>query len=238
MFHYTQKNVCFVLAGGLSISGLWVNLLAVSEELLELMWGGEHLCSGLHQLLQVGPGLVQAILPLGDSGGVWVAAVDHLVHHLVHRVHLPLSCGACFCPKFSEPLLQHLHATRPKKDLAQGLWAINSNISFFKYLAFYVTDCNMFQVLAKLSGAGDSLSLWDPLLQRLHLLFQLVEPVLLFQLGLLLLHQVLQGDVEPVDVRLLLSNLLAENRKPWLALMSRVINITHYSNASRNLKCQ
>lgn len=74
------------------------------------------------------------------------------------------------------------------------------------------TDRDVLQVLAELSGAGYSLSLRDPLLQSLHLLLQLVEPVLLLQLGLLLLHQVLQGDIEPVDVRLLLSDLLTEER--------------------------
>lgn len=82
-----------------------------------------------------------------------------------------------------------------------------------------VTDRDVLQVLAKLSGAGYSLSLRDPLLQSLHLLLQLVEPVLLLQLGLLLLNQVLQRDVEPVDVRLLLGDLLAEERNQWLALI-------------------
>lgn len=70
------------------------------------------------------------------------------------------------------------------------------------------TDRNILQVMAKLGGTGDHLTLSDPLLQLLNVLVELVQPVLLLQLGLPVLHHVLQGHVQPVYVRLLLCDLL------------------------------
>ena len=50
------------------------HLSAVGEELVQLVRGGKHLRPGLHELQQVGPGLVHPVLPLCDGGGLRVAA--------------------------------------------------------------------------------------------------------------------------------------------------------------------
>lgn len=71
----------------------------------------------------------------------------------------------------------------------------------------------MLKVLTQFGRAGDHLPLGDPLLQLVHLPVELVEPVLLLQAALPLLHQVLQGHVEPVDLRLPLADLLAAQRR-------------------------
>lgn len=68
----------------------------------------------------------------------------------------------------------------------------------------------MLQVLSHLRGAGHRLAVGYPLLQALHLTLELVQPVLLLQLGLALLHQVLERNVQAVDVGLLLGDLLTE----------------------------
>lgn len=70
----------------------------------------------------------------------------------------------------------------------------------------------MLKVLTQFGRAGDHLALGDPLLQLVHLPVELVEPVLLLQAALPLLHQVLEGHVEPVDLRLPLADLLAAQR--------------------------
>lgn len=67
----------------------------------------------------------------------------------------------------------------------------------------------MLKVLTKFRRAGDHFSLSDPLLQLIHLPVELVEPVLLLQPALPLLHQVLQRHVQTVDLRLPLADLFA-----------------------------
>ncbi|TNN65921.1 hypothetical protein EYF80_023921 [Liparis tanakae] len=123
----------------------------IGEELVQLVGGGEHLRPGLHELQQVGPGLVHPVLPLGDGGGLQVAVVDELVHHLIDGRHPLLPHAARLCCKLRELLLQDLEFRR----------------------------------------AGDHLPLSDPLLQLVHLPVELVEPVLLLQAALPLLHQLL-----------------------------------------------
>lgn len=71
---------------------------------------------------------------------------------------------------------------------------------------------DVLEVLTQFGRAGHHLPLGNPLLQLVHLPVELVEPVLLLQAALPLLHQVLQGHVEPVDLRLALADLLAARR--------------------------
>lgn len=71
------------------------------------------------------------------------------------------------------------------------------------------TYCHMLIVLTQFRRAGNHLPLSNPLLQLVHLSVELVEPVLLLQTTLPLLHQVLQGHVQTVDLRLALADLLA-----------------------------
>lgn len=56
----------------------------------------------------------------------------------------------------------------------------------------------MLIVLTQFRRAGDHLPLRDPLLQLIHLPVELVQPVLLLQTALPLLHQVLQRHVQTV----------------------------------------
>lgn len=71
-------------------------LSAVGEKLVQLMRRRQHLPAGFHQLKEVRPRLVQPVLPLGDGGSVGVAAVDHLVHHLVNLLHALLASAVGF----------------------------------------------------------------------------------------------------------------------------------------------
>lgn len=71
----------------------------------------------------------------------------------------------------------------------------------------------MLKVLAEFGRAGDHLPLSDPLLQLVHLPVELVEPVLLLQAALPLLHQVLQRHVQTVDLRLPLADVLAVEQR-------------------------
>lgn len=68
----------------------------------------------------------------------------------------------------------------------------------------------MLKVLSEFSGAGSDLSLCYPLLKFIHLPVELIKPVLLLQTGLPLLHQILQRHVQPVDLRLALTDLFTE----------------------------
>lgn len=86
-------------------------LFAVSEELVQLVWCCQHLPAGLHQLQEVGPRLVQSVLPLSDGGCIWVATVDHLIHHFVHLLHALLANVVGFWGKLGESLLKHLEHT-------------------------------------------------------------------------------------------------------------------------------
>lgn len=66
----------------------------------------------------------------------------------------------------------------------------------------------MLKVLSQLGGTSHHFPLSDPLLQLIHLAVELVEPVLLLQAALALLHQVLQRNVQAVHLRLTLTDLL------------------------------
>ena len=86
----------------------------------------------------------------------------------------------------------------------------------------------MLKVIPQLSGAGHRLALRDPLLQILHFPIELEEPVLLLQLGLPLLHHILQRHVKPVYVGLLLGDLLTvqERGAETEDLASNIVNAT------------
>lgn len=71
-------------------------LSAVGEKLVQLMRGRQHLPAGFHQFQQVRPRLVQSVLPLGNGGSVGMAAVDHLIHHLVYLLHALLASAVGF----------------------------------------------------------------------------------------------------------------------------------------------
>lgn len=91
------------------------HLSAVGEELVQLVGGGEHLRPGLHELQQVGPRIVHPVLPLGDGGGLQVAVVDELVHHLIDGRHPLLPHAVRLCCKLREILLQDLEVCRGRR---------------------------------------------------------------------------------------------------------------------------
>lgn len=93
----------------------WLYLFAVSEKLVQLVRCCQHLSAGLHQLQEVGPWLIQSVLPLSDGGCVRMAAVDHLVHHFVHLLHALLANVVGFWGKLGESLLEHLEHTETKQ---------------------------------------------------------------------------------------------------------------------------
>lgn len=84
------------------------DLLGIVVEFVELVGGGKDLRPRVDELQQVCPGLVQAVLPLSDGGGVAVARVDQLVSLAVDSVHALLTDAASVTGEFSETLLQHL----------------------------------------------------------------------------------------------------------------------------------
>lgn len=82
------------------------------------------------------------------------------------------------------------------------------------------TYCDILKIVAQLSGSGHCLTFCDPLLQLIHILFELIKPILLLQLGLSVLHHVLQRHIQAVYVGLLLGDLLAVDteRNPFYLL--------------------
>lgn len=91
----------------------WLYLFAVSKELVQLVWRCQHLSASLHQFQEVGPRLVQSVLPLSNGGCVRVATVDHLIHHFIHLLH-PLQANVVgLWGKLGECLLKHLEHTWP-----------------------------------------------------------------------------------------------------------------------------
>merc|ERR1719471_613668 len=63
------------------------NILAVVEILVQLSASLKHLVSGVDQLAQVGPGVVERILPLSDGSSVRVTNTDQTVRDLVDSSH-------------------------------------------------------------------------------------------------------------------------------------------------------
>ncbi len=90
------------------------DLLGIMVELVQFVGGGEDLRTGVDELQQVGPSLVQAVLPLRDGGCVSMAAVDQLVRLPVDGVYALLADVPGVSGKFPETLLQHL-----RKDKSQ-----------------------------------------------------------------------------------------------------------------------
>lgn len=84
------------------------DLLGIVVEFMELIGGSEDLRPCVDELQQVCPGLVQAVLPLSNGGGVAVACVDQLISLAVDSIHTFLTNAASVTGKFSETLLQHL----------------------------------------------------------------------------------------------------------------------------------
>ncbi len=169
------------------------------------MWSSEHLSSRLHQLQQIRPGLVHPILPFSDGGCIRMTVIYELINHLVDSCDplLPQAPGLrCKLGKF---LLQNLRIR---------IWLLtnhgSSTSKSYSWSCFGATDRDMLEVLSEFSGAGDDLPLCYPLLKFIHLPVELIEPVLLLQTRLPLLRQVLQRHVQPVDLRLMLTDLLTE----------------------------
>ncbi len=75
---------------------------------MELPGGGKHLCAGVDEFEQVGPGLVDLVLPLGDGGGVAVARADELVANVVDASDALLSDRLSFARELFESVAQHL----------------------------------------------------------------------------------------------------------------------------------
>lgn len=95
----------------------------------------------------------------------------------------------------------------------------------------------MLKVLTQFGRAGDHLPLSDPLLQLVDLPVELVEPVLLLQSALPLLHQVLQRHVQTIDLRLALADLLAVEREECVRGNIKTCYITSTPYSDRPSAC-
>lgn len=71
-----------------------LKLPGVTEELMQLSRGSQKLGPCAHQLQQLGPGLIQPVLPLCHGGRCRMATLDQLIHHLVHGCQPLPPCGA------------------------------------------------------------------------------------------------------------------------------------------------
>lgn len=96
----------------------------------------------------------------------------------------------------------------------------------------------MLKVLTQFGRAGDHLPLSDPLLQLVDLPVELVEPVLLLQSALPLLHQVLQRHVQTIDLRLALADLLAVEREECVRGNIKTCYITSTPYSDRPSACR
>lgn len=84
------------------------------------------------------------------------------------------------------------------------------------------TYSDMLKILTQFRGAGDHLLLSDPLLQLIHLSVELVEPVLLLQAALSLLHQVLERHVQTVNLGLTSADVLAVKKRDAISVLATV----------------
>ena len=83
-------------------------LLAVVEEPVQLPAGGQHLCARVDELEQVGPHLINHILPLGDRSRVRVLGTDQLVADVVDDGDALLTAALRLARKLLEAVAQHL----------------------------------------------------------------------------------------------------------------------------------
>ena len=83
-------------------------LLAVVEELVQFPGGGQHLCAGVDQLEQVGPHLIDHVLPLGNGCRICVFGRDQLVTDLIDRCNALLTDVLCVTRELLEAVSQHL----------------------------------------------------------------------------------------------------------------------------------
>ena len=83
-------------------------LLAVVEELVQFPGGRQHLCAGVDQLEQVGPHLINHVLPLCNSCSVCVFGRDQLVTDLIDCCDALLTNVLCVTRKLLEAVSQHL----------------------------------------------------------------------------------------------------------------------------------
>lgn len=82
------------------------NVLAVAEELVQVPSRLEQLDSSLNELEEVSPGLVDAILPAGDLGGLAVALGDEGVAQFVGGVDAMLAELVGLAGEVGEPLAE------------------------------------------------------------------------------------------------------------------------------------
>ena len=83
-------------------------LLAVVEELVVLVARLEHLRASVDQLEEVGPRLVDVVLPLGNHGRLSVSGANLRVAVLVRQSHSLLPNRFRLTTELTETLLQHL----------------------------------------------------------------------------------------------------------------------------------
>lgn len=82
---------------------------AVVEVLVQVVGGGEELHTGVDQLQEIGPALIQPILPLSHGGRLRVPRVNKVLNGQVHPVHTFLPHAARLPRKFPKLLPQELH---------------------------------------------------------------------------------------------------------------------------------
>lgn len=83
--------------------------VTVFKNILQQVVGSlEELSARVDELKQVGPALVDAVLPLGQRGGLRVSALDQRVDDLVDRVHALLAHCACLPGELTELVPQNL----------------------------------------------------------------------------------------------------------------------------------
>lgn len=116
------------------------NLFAVGEEPVQLLRRRQHLRTRLHQLQQVSPRLVQAVLPLGNGGSVRVAAFDHFIGQLVDLLQPLLAQGVSLTDKLAEGLLENLQNINTTVRPGQRLPSISPSTfrGMFWFVAFYL----------------------------------------------------------------------------------------------------
>ena len=78
-------------------------LFAVVEELVKLPGGGEHHLPRLDEFVEIGPGIVEVVLPLGDEGGVVVTGHDESVGNIVCVSNAFFADGERLFRKFFKP---------------------------------------------------------------------------------------------------------------------------------------
>ena len=95
------------------------SFLAVMEELMQFPRCCQCLCPSINQLQQVGPRLVDAVLPFSNCRCIRMASSNQLIADVIDGGNTLLANHLCFVCKLLESVTQHLKQSSQQRDIKQ-----------------------------------------------------------------------------------------------------------------------